>query len=212
MLFRSAPDVTMYTTPTEGLFVARNVEMPAGSFKIRANGAWVDTANYGVETAGTVSVDHVYKVITGGGSGNMTLAAGTYDIWFDLTNTKVYIMTPGKDIAEAKTGTPVPPLTDTWYLVGDFNGWKPADDAYKMTSEGAWYVFKNFKADGKGMKFVGDANWQNERVGTFKSANTAISVAKGSGNMFPTAGTYDVYLSADTKTAYFMTPGTTPAN
>jgi hypothetical protein len=62
------------------------------------------------------------------------------------------------------------------------------------------------------MKFVGDANWQNERVGTFKSANTAISVAKGSGDMFPTAGTYDVYLSADTKTAYFMTPGTTPAN
>ena len=208
----NAPDITMYTTPTEGLFVARNVEMPAGSFKIRANGAWVDTANYGVETAGNVEVDHVYKVITGGGSGNMTLAAGTYDIWFDLTNTKVYIMTPGKDIAEAKTGTPVAPLTDTWYLVGDFNGWKPADSAYKMSSEGAWYVFKNFQADGKGMKFVGDANWQNERVGTFKSANTAISVAKGSGNMFPTAGTYDVYLSADAKTAYFMTPGTTPAN
>ena len=208
----AAPDITMYTTPTEGLFVARNVEMPAGSFKIRANGAWVDTANYGVETAGNVEVDHVYKVITGGGSGNMTLAAGTYDIWFDLTNTKVYIMTPGKDIAEAKTGTPVAPLTDTWYLVGDFNGWKPADPTYKMSSEGTWYVFKNFQADGKGMKFVGDANWQNERVGTFKSANTAISVAKGSGNMFPTAGTYDVYLSADTKTAYFMTPGTTPAN
>ena len=208
----NAPDITMYTTPTEGLFVARNVEMPAGSFKIRANGAWVDTANYGVETAGTVEVDHVYKVITGGGSGNMTLAAGTYDIWFDLTNTKVYIMTPGKDIAEAKTGTPVAPLTDTWYLVGDFNGWKPADPTYKMSSEGTWYVFKNFQADGKGMKFVGDANWQNERVGTFQSANTAISVAKGSGNMFPTAGTYDVYLSADAKTAYFMTPGTTPAN
>ena len=208
----NAPDITMYTTPTEGLFVARNVEMPAGSFKIRANGAWVDTANYGVETAGTVAVDHVYKVITGGGSGNMTLAAGTYDIWFDLTNTKVYIMTPGKDIAEAKTGTPVAPLTDTWYLVGEFNGWKPADPTYKMSSEGTWYVFKNFQADGKGMKFVGDANWQNERVGTFKSANTAISVAKGSGNMFPTAGTYDVYLSADAKTAYFMTPGTTPAN
>ena len=208
----NAPDITMYTTPTEGLFVARNVEMPAGSFKIRANGAWVDTANYGVETAGNVEVDHVYKVITGGGSGNMTLAAGTYDIWFDLTNTKVYIMTPGKDIAEAKTGTPVAPLTDTWYLVGEFNGWKPADSAYKMSSEGTWYVFKNFQADGKGMKFVGDANWQNERVGTFKSANTAISVAKGSGNMFPTAGTYDVYLSADAKTAYFMTPGTTPAN
>ena len=208
----NAPDITMYTTPTNKLFVARNVQLPAGSFKIRANGTWNDAANYGVETAGTVKVDHVYKVITSGGSGNMTIAAGTYDIWFDLANTKVYIMTPGKDISQAATGTPVAPLTDTWYLVGDFNGWKAADANYKMTSEGTWYVFKNFKADGKGMKFVGDANWQNERVGTFKSANTAISVAKGSGNMFPTAGTYDVYLSADTKTAYFMTPGTKPAN
>ena len=208
----NAPDVVMYTTPTEGLFVARNVQMPAGSFKIRANGEWKDDANYGVETAGNVQVDHVYNVISSGGSGNMTLAAGTYDIWFDLKAKKVYIMTPGKDISAAVAGTPVAPLTDTWYLVGDFNGWKAADANYKMTSEGTWYVFKNFKADGKGMKFVGDANWQNERVGTFKSANTAISVAKGSGNMFPTAGTYDVYLSADTKTAYFMTPGTKPAN
>ena len=207
----NAPDITMYTTPTEGLFVARNVEMPAGSFKIRANGAWVDTANYGVETAGNVEVDHVYKVITGGGSGNMTLAAGTYDIWFDLTNTKVYIMTPGKDIAEAKTGTPVAPLTDTWYLVGDFNGWTPADAAYKMTAEGEWYVFKNLTANGKGVKFVADANWNVNRGGSFK-ANAAISLTQGGSDMMVTAGTYDVYLSADAKKGYFMTPGTTPAN
>lgn len=208
----NAPDITMYTTPTEGLFVARSVEMPAGGFKIRANGTWNDEANYGVETAGSVAVDHVYNVITSAGSGNMTLDAGTYDIWFNLKAQKVYIMTPGKDISEAVAGTPVVPLTDTWYLVGNFNGWKPADPTYKMTSEGSWYVFKNFKADGKGMKFVGDANWTNERVGNFESANKAISVAKGMGDMFPTAGTYDVYLSSDAKTAYFMTPGTTPAN
>ena len=207
----NAPDITMYTTPTEGLFVARNVEMPAGGFKIRANGAWVDTANYGVETAGTVAVDHVYKVITGGGSGNMTVAAGTYDIWFDLTNTKVYIMTPGKDIAEAKTGTPVAPLTDTWYLVGDFNGWTPADAAYKMTAEGEWYVFKNFTANGNGVKFVADDKWSVNRGGSFK-ANAAISLTQGGADMMVTAGTYDVYLSADAKTGYFMTPGTTPAN
>ena len=211
----NAPDITMYTTPTEGLFVARNVEMPAGNFKIRANGVWNDDANYGVETAGNVEVDHVYNVISSGGSGNMTLAAGTYDIWFDLNAKKVYIMTPGKDISAAVAGTPVAPKPvegEPWYLVGNFNGWKPADANYQMTFDGTWYVFKNFAADGQGMKFVGDANWSRERVGTFKSANTAISVAKGSGDMFPAAGTYDVYLSADAKTAYFMTPGTTPAN
>ena len=207
----NAPDITMYTTPTEGLFVARNTNMPAGNFKIRANGVWNDAANYGVETAGNVQVDHVYKVITGGGSGNMTIAAGTYDIWFDLANTKVYIMTPGKDISQAATGTPAAPLTDTWYLVGDFNGWKPADATYKMTAEGDWYVFKNFNANGKGVKFVADANWNVNRGGTFK-ANAAISLSQGGADMMVTAGTYDVYLSSDAKKAYFMTPGTTPAN
>ena len=207
----NAPDITMYTTPTEGLFVARDVQLPAGGFKIRANNKWDDSKNYGLESAGNVAVDYVYKVITSGGSANLTIVAGTYDIWFDLTNTKVYIMTPGKDISEAKTGTPVAPLVDTWYLVGDFNGWKAADATYKMTAEGQWYVFKNFTANGKGVKFVADANWSVNRGGAFK-ANAAISLTQGGNDMMVTAGTYDVYLSADAKKGYFMTPGTTPAN
>ena len=207
----NAPDITMYTTPTEGLFVARDVQLPAGGFKIRANGKWDDSKNYGLQSVGNVSVDHVYKVITSGGSANITIVAGTYDIWFDLTNTKVYIMTPGKDISEAKTGTPVAPLVDTWYLVGDFNGWKAADATYKMTADGQWYVFKNFTANGKGVKFVADANWNVNRGGSFK-ANAAISLTQGGSDMMVTAGTYDVYLSADAKKGYFMTPGTTPAN
>ena len=204
-------DITMYTTPTANLFVAKNVEMPAGGFKIRANNTWNDAANYGVENAGEVAVDHVYNVISSGGSGNMTLAAGTYDIWFDLNAKKVYIMTPGKDISAAVAGTPAVPLTDTWFLVGNFNGWKAADATYKMTSEGGWYVFKNFTADGKGVKFVADANWNVNRGGSFK-ANSAISLSQGGADMMVTAGTYDVYLSADAKTGYFMTPGTKPAN
>ena len=207
----NAPDITMYTTPTEGLFVARDVQLPAGGFKIRANNKWDDSKNYGLQSVGNVSVDHVYKVITSGGSANITIVAGTYDIWFDLTNTKVYIMTPGKDISEAKTGTPVAPLVDTWYLVGDFNGWKAADATYKMTADGQWYVFKNFTANGKGVKFVADANWNVNRGGSFK-ANAAISLTQGGTDMMVTAGTYDVYLSADAKKGYFMTPGTTPAN
>jgi hypothetical protein len=99
----------MYKTSTEGLFVAYKLAMPAGSFKIRANGEWNDAANYGLPTAGAVEVDHCYDVITGGGSGDMTLAAGNYDIWFDLTNTKVYIITPGKPISEAVGGGVVTP-------------------------------------------------------------------------------------------------------
>ena len=209
----NAPDVTMYTTPTEGLFVAYNVEMPDGGFKIRANGEWNDAANYGLATAGAVEVDHVYDLVCSGGSGDMTLVAGTYDIWFDLTNKKVYIMTPGKAITEAEGGSAAAPeQTQDWYLVGNFNGWTPADANYKMTFDGEWYVFENFTADGQGVKFVADSSWSVNRGGAFAAAGEAISVAQNGDNMIVAAGTYDVYLNKDASTAYFMTPGATPAN
>ena len=213
----SAPDITMYKTATEGLFVAYNVAMPDGGFKVRANGEWNDAANYGLEKAGAVEVDHYYDVITGGGSGDMTLVAGNYDIWFDLTNAKVYIMTPGKPISEAVAGgasTPEPepePETQEWYLVGDFNGWNAADPAYQMTQEGNWYVFKGFEANGNGVKFVADASWSVNRGGVFAAAGEAIELAAGGADMMVAAGTYDVYLSADASVAYFMTPGEVPA-
>ena len=317
----AAPDITMYKTATEGLFVAYNVAMPDGGFKIRANGEWNDAANYGLDGGkGNVEVDHAYDVVTGGGSGDMVLVAGNYDIWFDLTNTKVYIMTPGKPISEAVGGEPVTPepepepevqdwflvgsfndwtvgdanykmtlegdwyvfkglaLADAaevkfnaggwdvnrggvfaavgeaieaiqdaanlavpagtydvylskdatvayfmapgeapatpvqpWYLVGDFNGWTAADPAFEMTFEGGWYVFKGFEANGNGVKFVADAGWSANRGGTFVAAGEAIAVEHNGADMMVTAGTYDVYLSADASVAYFMTPGITPA-
>ena len=212
------PDVVMYKTATEGLFVARNIAMPDGGFKVRANNAWNDDANYGLATAGAVEVDHVYDVITGGGSGDMTLAAGTYDIWFDRTNEKVYIMTPGKAISEAVGGeagdpapAPEPEPASEWYLVGDFNGWTAADAAYKMTKEGDWFVFKGFAANGNGVKFVADASWSVNRGGEFVEAGAAIELTQNGSDMLVAAGTYDVYLSADATTAYFMAPGEAPA-
>ena len=214
----NAPDVTMYKTATEGLFVAYNVSMPDGGFKIRANGEWNDAKNYGLQTAGAVEADHWYSVITSGGSGDMSLAAGNYDIWFDLNNEKVYIMTPGKAISEAQEGTAGSGSTgggeetqQDWYLVGNFNGWTAADANYKMTAEGDWYVFKNFTADGDGVKFVADANWAVNRGGAFAGAGQAIALTQGGDNMNVAAGTYDVYLSKDASVAYFMTPGQAPA-
>ena len=209
------PDVVMYKTSTEGLFVARNVEMPDGGFKIRANNEWNDAANYGLESAGAVEVDHAYTLVCSGQSGDMTLVAGTYDIWFDLTNSMVYIMTPGKNISEAEGGVVVTPDPDPapaeWYLVGNFNGWTAADEAYKLTAEENWYVFKNFTADGQGVKFVADANWSVNRGGTFVAAGEAIAVEQNGSDMMVAAGTYDVYLSKDGTVAYFMTPGEVPA-
>ena len=207
----NAPDITMYKTATEGLFVAYNVAMPAGGFKIRANNEWNDAANYGLAAAGAVEVDHCYSVITGGGSGNMTIAAGTYDIWFDRTNEKVYIMTPGKSISEAEGGQAQTPDTSdqTWHMVGNFNNWNPADDAYKMTAEGDYFVFKNFTAaDGCEVKFAPGA-WNGDKGG---DGTFAVGTANptGGNNIAVTAGTYDVYLAKDLSVYYFMPVGQTP--
>lgn len=209
----AAPDITLYETSTEGLFVAKSVEMPDGGFKIRANGEWNDAANFGLAAGGPVEVDHVYDVISSGGSGNMELVAGTYDIWFDLTNLKVYIMTPGKPISEAVGGeapAPVDPSEKTWYMVGNFNGWNPGDEAYKMTSEGDFFVFKNFTAaEGCEAKFApGEWNGDKGGDGTF-AVNTAC--ATGGNNIAVAAGSYDVYLKKDISTYYFMEVGKTPA-
>ena len=204
-------DIVMYTTPTEGLFVAKNAEMPAGAFKIRANNKWDDTKNYGFAAAGTAAVDHAYDLTCGAGSKDITLIAGTYDIYFDLNNSKVYVMTPGKAITEAEGGIVETPDTSNWYLVGNFNGWATGDANYKFSKEGDWYVFKGFVADGQGVKFNA-GSWDENRGGTFSAANTAISIAHNGADMLVTAGTYDVYMNAATDKAYFMTPGTTPAN
>ena len=203
-------DIMMYEV--DGLYVAYNVTFTAdGGFKVRKAGAWDDTANFGLETQGNVEVDHAYDVITSGGSANLMVAAGTYDIWFDLENMKVYIMTPGKPVSEAEGGvvdTP-DPSEQTWYMVGNFNEWNPADETYKMTAEGDYFVFKSFTAaEGCEAKFAPGA-WNGDKGGdgTF-AANTACPT--GGSNIAVAAGTYDVYLKTDLSVYYFMTPGSDP--
>lgn len=204
----SSADIVMDEV-SSGVFVAYEVVFDSkGGFKIRANGEWNDSKNYGLEKAGSVEADHVYNVVTGGGSGDMLIAAGTYDIWFDLNEEKVYIMTPGNDISNAQTPEVGEPVEETWYLVGDFNGWSTGDPAFGMTDEGDYYVYYGFESKGNELKFnAGD--WSNNRGGSF-AADTAVKVTDGGNNIKVPAGVYDIYLKKDTYTAWFMTEGNRP--
>ena len=203
-------DVVMYSY--KGMYVAYNVNFAtAGGFKIRKGNTWNDAYNYGLSSTGTVTPGKYYSVISGGGSQNFMIGAGTYDIWFDQTKKVVYILEPGADPETAVKGTPVAPLTDKWYLVGEFNSWKAADSKYQMTAEGTWYVFKNFTVSGQ-VKFVADANWSVNRGGSWKGVGQKITLSQGGSNINVSSGTYDVYLSSDAKYAYFMTVGQKPAN
>lgn len=206
----AAPDIALYSY--KGMYVAYEVNFTAdGSFKIRKGGAWNDAANYGLETSADVEPGYYYKVITSGGSGNIKVKAGTYDIWFDLTNKRVYVLNPGTDPATVSEGTPSAP--SNWNLVGSFNGWNPGDKTYAMTSQGNFYVYKGFTCTSKvEMKFA-PGSWGGDK-GATSSANVTKDkkYSTGSTNISVPAGTYDIYLNKDLKSYWFMTPGEVPAN
>lgn len=198
----------------DGYYVAKNItglnysdpnEGETGSstgIKFVNNGDW--KGGEGKVTAGT------WAYVWGDG-GNIYVDGATaetaYDIYLNPSEGdygKFVIVAAGATMPEDKPAT-----AQEWYLVGDFNNWTAADANYKMALDGEWYVFENFTADGKKVKFVADADWKINRGGSF-IANQAIEVTQDGSDMSVPAGNYDVYLSADAATAYFMTPGLLP--
>lgn len=162
----AAPDVVMYNTwKGEDLFVAYNVEIASGGFKIRANNEWNDAKNYGLSVGGKIYADKYYALANGGGSQNITpMAYGTYDVYFDLANERVALVTPGKEYADATDGgdpvVVIEGLTDhTWGLIGSFAGSGWGTDV-AMTIEGDWAYVKNVSlANGDEFKFRADGGW-----------------------------------------------------
>ena len=204
-------DVVMYTTETENLFVAKNVAIESGAFKVRANNAWNDAKNYGLEVAGQVYVDKYYAVITGSGSQNITpMEYGTYDVYFDLEAKRVALMTPGKAYTDAADGGKpvviVSGLKDhEWGLVGSFNGWDVANYVTTVV-EGDWAVAKNVTLEnGAEFKFAADKAWSLS-YGSACDVNVDVtySTYNNGGNMkfVGEAGAYDVYFSLVTADFY----------
>lgn len=207
----TAPDIPM--EEVDGMYVAYNMvfDQEVNEFKIRANEEWNDAANYGLAIPGAVEPDHYYSLICGGSSGNVTVGAGTYDVWFDLAESKLYVMTPGKSVTEAQDGmADAPQLGDAWYMVGTFNNWTCADENYKMTLVDGWYVYSGFVTDGSAELKFNAGGWDVNRGGTFTAANEPMAVYHDGGNIIPAAGTYDIYMAATTDTVYFMTTGMKP--
>ena len=197
-------DVVMYTTDTENLFVAKNVTIESGAFKVRANSKWDDTKNYGLEVAGQVYADKYYTVITGSGSQNITpIEYGTYDIYFDLNAKRVALMTPGKAYTEAVNGgNPVVVVSGLkdheWGLVGSFNDWDVANYVTTVV-EGDWAIAKNVTlANGAEFKFAADKAWTLSYGSACDvDVDTTYVTHNNGGNMkfVGQAGAYDVYFS-----------------
>ena len=159
-------DIVMYNTwKAKDLFVAYNVEIASGAFKVRANNEWNDAKNYGLSVAGKIYADKYYSVVTGAGSQNATpMVYGTYDVYFDLANERVALVTPGKEYADAENGgdpvVVVEGLKDhKWGLIGSFAGSGWSTDVV-MEVVGDWAVAKNVTlANGNEFKFRADGAW-----------------------------------------------------
>lgn len=211
-----ANDAVMYTTPTDNLFVAEKVEIKSGAFKIRANKQWNDAKNYGFEVAGKAYADKYYAVITGAGSQNMTpIEYGVYDVYFDLAQKRVALMTPGKAYAEAEDGgdpvVVVEGLKDhAWGLIGSFAGSDWANDVV-MTVDGDWAVAKNVTiAKNNEFKFRADKAWALSYGSACDVvADKTYNTYNNGGNMkfIGETGVYDIYFSLVSAKFYMTVAG-----
>lgn len=91
-------------TEDGGYLVRKGVVLTTtDQFKIRYNNEWNDAANFGTESGGAVDVNVAVAVVSSGGSQNMSVSLdGTYDIYFDLDNLTVYVMSEGRTPAEVQ--------------------------------------------------------------------------------------------------------------
>lgn len=194
----------------DGKYVAYNVTFAsAGGFKIRANNDWVDSDNWGLSATGAVEVGKYYDVITSGGSGNLTIIPGTYDIWFDLDNERIYIMKPGTSITTATKGTPIAPSSDEWYLIGTFNNWAQKDANYKFKNEAGWFVLKNCNISNGGGVKINDGTWDVQRTGSVGLYASCVLSSSGNDFYLP-KGVYDIYMDTEATKIYVLFPGETP--
>ena len=199
------PDIVMYNTwKAENLFVAYNVEIASGAFKIRANNEWNDAKNYGLSVAGKIYADKYYTLINGSGSQNATpMVYGTYDVYFDLAKERIALVTPGKEYADAvEGGDPVVVIEGLadheWGLVGSFNDWNIAN--YVVTEvQGDWAVAKNVAlTNGAEFKFAADKAWTlSYGSGSSISVGETINTFNNGGNIKFSGedGAYNVYFS-----------------
>ena len=122
-----------------------------------------------------------------------------------------------KQAAAVKGDDPIDQPTDDyvagWAINGTMNNWAKAEAA-AMTEEGDYFVVKSLTlAADDNFNFIYDGGVKNYG-GSGKAAEpNYVYEAKswGSNISVSVAGEYDIYLSADLKNYYIMTPGTSPA-
>ncbi len=200
------PDVALTNDGT--WYVAKDVEIPAGAeIKFRKDGSWDTQWGLGADS---FAANTEMALSSDGGSGNITPAAGSYDIYLNPETGKAWFINDG-----SYPGGEVAPEMSEWGLIGSLaacNNWGANIPLYVS---GDYAVAKGVAfAAGDQFKFRKGETWGTEVVyeGTVMP-DAEYACKAGSGNStIAEAGTYDVYLALTLDKFYVMTPGKTPAD
>jgi hypothetical protein len=148
-------EVMMKTTTREGLFVVENKTMNAYNkllIKKYNDTAW--KVKYGSYDVNYIKADCYFAVALNGGDIYVE-AAGTYDIYFDSTNTKVYLMSAGSDYASAteqiESGDAPVVESGTWLYLKPNSNWLQSNARFAVyTWDGGdqWFDMKDSDSDG----------------------------------------------------------------
>ena len=116
-----------------GIYFVKNLPLEAyATFKVKTVGTW-DGVNVGASTVNYLNPGNHIAVVDNSNSGNIAItAAGTYDIYFDLANLKLYVVAVDADYTSAPLQTengPEPPVvepevTDNYLYLQPNSNWK----------------------------------------------------------------------------------------
>lgn len=220
--FNSWGNLIMESTATANLFVAKGVELAAGSeFKVKDSTTWDTSFGRGVTY---LAANSYMTVIQGGNDNNISIAqSGTYDVYFEYlgTNSHLYLMKANADYKTAKEQTAdgalvpdqpqgeTPDQASAWSLSGTLNNW--GDTAMVTTTVKNLFVAKNVKLSAYGaFKVRKNKAWTESYGGGFKymNANAYIKVYSGGSDIYnTTSGTFDIYFDYTNKYLYLVSAG-----
>ena len=170
-------------------YYAKGVSFEADQkFKLRGDGAWTFERGAKGDAAVTISLDTAIDVVAKDGKDMIVPTAGTYDVYWDTKNEKVYVMTAGT------TPEGYAEYADYIYAIGADTGWssvyylRSAVDNGSNTGiyTGFGYLSGEFKFKPNEADWAGD--WEYDGEGKI------ADIAGGDNCPAPAAGYYQIVV------------------
>lgn len=204
-------DLVFEAVEGENYKIVKNVTLKADDqIKVRVDSDWAE--NYGGpgETEPYAMAANTKVTLVAGGK-NISMAAGSYDIYF-------YPKT--KEMIAVAAGAGLPTGESIYGLVGVLNGWAAPDVKFTDNGNGEHVLLGQTLGASEGFKIRANEEWNDaENYGTLNGGVVAIdsktTLVNGGGSkdmMVEAAGTYDLYFYPADLALYVMTPGKTPTD